>query len=216
MGRTTLGGPKQLYQQHKRDWFCKKTCAEYPLEMMDATYKPKCACARSRKDMNYMVRTLPEHNGGCRSDWPQNVVKYASPKMKPALMGRYNPARVDHFAHVEELVYFACERSRDCPEKEKEARNDKGVGWSFATIGRSTGAESVLDSGASRHLVTDPTLLVRTCGEDEPPCVPPDGSERSVTMCGIVKFHTDGTDGQILELQEVYYSPGKTCNLVST
>lgn len=206
-------------------------------------------------------------------------MKYAAPRLKLALLVRYNSQRQDYIQHAQELVAWAQEIDeeaqkpkksgkffanavgenghkracyacgneghikKDCP-RQGHRRNFKGNDrrgrggnrmsqqrFALATSDGNCGASGnfddildsdenlwIIDSGASRHLVSDEKLLedVREC-TDADALTLPDGGRLQVTKVGKVTLqgranvHTNTT----ITLSKVVFAPKLAKNLIS-
>lgn len=52
-----------------------------------------------------------------------NIAKHAAPRLKPMLLIRFNPARVDYVAHAQELIALAQELEDDLKNAKKMGRD---------------------------------------------------------------------------------------------
>jgi hypothetical protein len=123
---------------------------------------------------------------------------------------------------------FNCDKeghiARDCrkPKKKRESGADNGTtkGVTFAlAIGDEQGnyydGTWILDSGSSRHLVNDATILqdVEDCASD---CVLPDGATMNVTLKGtaVIEVETNGIVNTV-KITDVHYAPKLARNILS-
>ncbi|POM63071.1 hypothetical protein PHPALM_27692, partial [Phytophthora palmivora] len=171
----------------------------------------------------------------------ENVVKYADPELKLAMMAKYDPARSDPLQQASELVNWAQSLAdeekpnkamgRDTAKETVSAITDDRGCFKCGKTGhfrrdcplrqkeewRLSPQDWILDSGASRHMVNDKSQLqdISRCHNMEE-SVQPDGSGLEVTLKGTAVLHTvvDGVLAEI-SLGNVFYAPKLTRNLVS-
>ena len=113
-----LGGTAEKYYcKMQESWWNQESTLFYAMNRMLEIYRttsqavqlflaPKTSQRSWAEHYLYLV-AASEVAGGKDDIVVENIVKYASPAMRPALMSRYNPRRFDYLAHAEELIQFA-------------------------------------------------------------------------------------------------------------
>ncbi|CAI5725919.1 unnamed protein product [Peronospora effusa] len=150
----------------------------------------------------------------------ERFVNYAAPHMKVAIMGRYDPGRTDDLHHAQEILAWAQEIEDD----DRPIRNHvKGAvnavdsdsagektRWALAAHGDAVELDHwILDSGASRQLVRDVSMLEHAvdCNETKWLLLP-NGERLQVTKKGTVTLIgiDEGKEFE-LKLSNVYFAP---------
>ncbi|POM58937.1 Mitochondrial Carrier (MC) Family [Phytophthora palmivora] len=139
-----------------------------------------------------------------------NIVHYADPAMCVSMLSRLKLNRTDYLLQTEELAHFAQSTEIElhgkqlglwqqghmkvaCPKKKKEWGQDGEADYVLA-VNNATIQKGlwILDTGSSRHLVNDASLLENP--EDfESQCVAADGGAPRVTKCGSMMLETTAT-----------------------
>ena len=122
-------------------------------------------------------------------------------------------------------------RIRDVLKRKRDARNDGDNDRRYALVTVDEKLEDlsssekskflsddlwIVDSGASRHLVSDESLLedAKLCSEKEN-LILPDGGVLRVTKVGSVTLKNTSGIRSTIVLTEVYYAPNLARNLIS-
>ncbi|GMF49321.1 unnamed protein product [Phytophthora fragariaefolia] len=206
------GKAEKYFHQHVQRWWVTQPNLWFVMEQMNAAFRVNISNqqamrmfsarkenSRTWNDHLLYVNALMGATNASPSLVLENVVKYADPDLKIAMMAKYDPTRPDPLQQASELVAWAqalkdedktfkgigkdtvsavttgrkCYKCgnvghirRDCPEKER--KNDGGDGskikWALAVQEHGLGTcDWILDSGASRHMVNDKTMLRDLC-----------------------------------------------------
>ncbi|KAE8968244.1 hypothetical protein PF002_g28843 [Phytophthora fragariae] len=139
-------------------------------------------------------------------------------------MAKVDQSRTDYLQHAEELAHFA-------QSWETKSTKQKSLGRETVNAVRESSYQRketrschesgefdgvwILDSGSSRHLVNDESLLedVDDCSDE---CVQPNGESLSITKRGKVLLSVTACGKeQVVELINVYFAPDVVHNLIS-
>ncbi|POM71675.1 Hypothetical protein PHPALM_11725 [Phytophthora palmivora] len=127
------------------------------------------------------------------------------------MMAIYDPTRPDSLQQASELVAWA----QALKDKDKTF---KGIGKDTISAERGPGTHDwILDSGASRHMVNDKTMLRDvTERNDAEESFQPDGTKLEVALKGtaVLNAMVDGVQAEIT-LRNVYYAPKLARNLMA-
>ncbi|POM57760.1 Mitochondrial Carrier (MC) Family, partial [Phytophthora palmivora] len=260
------GKAEKYFHQHVQRWWATQPNLWFVMEQMNAAFRVNISnqqamrmfsarkeSSRTWNDHFLYLNALMGATNASPSLVLENVVKYAEPDLKIAMMAKYDPTRPDSLQQASELVAWAqalkdedttfkgigkdtvsavttgrkCYKCgnvghirRDCPEKERKNNGGDGskIKWALAVQERGLGTHDwILDSGASRHMVNDKTMLrdVTECHDAEE-SFQPDGAKLEVTLKGtaVLNAMVDGVQAEIT-LRNVYYAPKLARNLMS-
>ncbi|KAJ0392444.1 hypothetical protein ATCC90586_011206 [Pythium insidiosum] len=124
------------YQANVWVWWAENPTLYHALDQMyqafkvTITHQQAAACFASEKDKSrswnqhllYLI-ALCRESGSHERLVVENIVKYAAPHMKIALMVRYQPHRTDYLTHAQELVAWAQEIEDDTKAANKMGRD---------------------------------------------------------------------------------------------
>ncbi|CAI5747548.1 unnamed protein product [Peronospora destructor] len=120
------GKALQYYQAHIEGWWMRNQSIAYLLEQLWLAFKvnishhqavhlygAKKDSSRSWTEHLLYLTALMHSSETSEKLVLESVVKYAAPRMKVAIMGRYDPGRADYLHHAQELVAWAQEIEDD-------------------------------------------------------------------------------------------------------
>ncbi|EEY69486.1 Mitochondrial Carrier (MC) Family [Phytophthora infestans T30-4] len=208
-GQHLRGKAELFFQQHIMRWWATQLALWFVMEYMHLSFKWALSTQQgmklfgAKKDPSrswnehflYLTALMMATNASTALAL-ENIVKYADPDLRHALMAKCNITRPDPLQQANELAVWAqmmADEDRapqhfvqegwtpeeELPDRSAGSSQDHPVKFALAAGNdfKSVDATSwILDSGVSRYLVSDPALLVNVAqcsGEDT--CMLPDG-----------------------------------------
>ncbi|ETI29669.1 hypothetical protein F443_23218, partial [Phytophthora nicotianae P1569] len=211
-GQHLRGKAEFFYQQHIMRWWATQPTLWFVMEQMHMSFKRTLSTqqgmklfgakkdpSRSWNEHFLYLNALMMATNASPTLVLENIVKYADPELRHALMAKCDITRPDALQQANELAVWAqmmsdedrapkhigkevvnavaetqqetrrchkCKQvghlKKNCPERLAGDGKDKAVRFALAASSGTSSVDAnswILDSGASRHLVNDPSLL---------------------------------------------------------